>query len=198
MNDSHDHEQAPEAPTKDEITKIRAELRKEVNELMDVGCWAVASLTGMRYLGRIAKIYYQDGSQENPSKEEILSHMQLWMCMNPVFDYLTQLIPNDVHPELPSKRPIILPIDMTTAITPQYLYCPHLLFLEDVQEKDLELYKNLVSNGLVTTRQTTLVQDPSGQGNTPQRGGPRIITPEAAARELARAGVTPTGKPMRR
>lgn len=185
MNDEHNHtEDKPTAEmTPDDIQKIRSELKKEATELMSSGCWAIAMFPGTRYLGKIYKLFYEGGYIEDPSKDDILSHFPFYIAMNPVWDYLIQLAPNPEAAGMLSKIPTVLPIDMTSHNTPQHLYCPHLLFLQDVQEDDLEMYKGLVSNGIVITRKSEFIEMAPGQ----QQSGPRIITPDQAARDLAQA-----------
>lgn len=205
-NCDHEHEPAETPPqpslmdkptadmTKDEIEQLRQELKAQVEELWSKGTWVVAAAqSGGRYLGCVKTLRWPGGIKEDPTKADILEHYPFYLTMEPVFEYVIQLQPNEQMPGVMSKVPLIFPIDMTGHQTPICIDKPNLLFLEDLQEEDKDTYKGLVSNGILITRKATIMSGPMAAARS--NGGPRIITPEQAAVELEQA--RRAGIPMR-
>jgi hypothetical protein len=183
----------------DEIQRIRTELSAEADKLLSEGVWVSASDGNLRYIGRVSKIVDKGNFVQPTDKYHVLMSMPAYIELNPVWEYLIALKPNpEVEGDF-SKHPMILPIEMTGQGVPHYMYAPRFVFFEDLQGPDKEMHKGLVSNGIIVTRSTTVVQRDEPQGSVP--AGPRIVSPHQHAMEAAamkRAGFGGPGVPFRR
>jgi hypothetical protein len=168
--------------TEDEIQKIRRELEDEVAKLVSEGVWGVTAIPGIRYIGRIHKIYrFTDGvvRESFKSKVDVLQAMPGYVELFPAFEYLINL---GQRPDSGLvKTPKTLTLDMTGSMTPYYLYCPNFLFFEDVKKDEMEMYKGLIANGVLMTRHSIYSEV---DRNEARDTGPRILTPDQAAAEI--------------
>ena len=183
-NCNHEHREQPKGETlPPDVQKLRDEMMGQVDEMLAKGCWAVIYYQNVRWLGRIAQVKAKNGEwMLDPTKNDILDAMPNYVKIDPMFDYMIQLAPNPEMPGVPGKVPYCLATDMVTNPTPNYLFAPNFMFLEDVHEDDRKMYKALVFNGNLLMRKSEAVINANGQDR-----GPRIITPQEAALEMERA-----------
>jgi hypothetical protein len=168
-----------EKMTEDEIQKIRRELEEEVTKMTSEGVWAVAAITGIRYIGRVHRIYRAEGAVRETfsSKVDVLRSMPGYVELCPAFEYMIQL---GSRPDSGlAKTPMTMTLDMTGSTPPYYVYCPNFLFFEDVKKEEMEMYKGLVANGVLMTRHSTY-----SAVERADTSSPRIVTPEQMAAEL--------------
>lgn len=144
-------------------------------EKMFEGTWAMVSVPGGKYLGRIRKVTYDSNNDHDqicaecePSPDTCLMALMHGgvFTLNPSYDYIMNIQMS--HQGGVVKNPITLPLDATLEDTPIHCIPTSLLFFKDMQERDLRGYKDFVTGCI------ELVKNAKREAAEP----PRIIRPD--------------------
>lgn len=151
----------------DPIEEARQKLDTEFEEELR-GCWVVAGMTGIRYLGRVCWLHGVMSSEGNFTRKDVVLS-EGYIGLSPVLEFHINLVqgPNGQV----GKTPVILPVDLCMDPITKYLYQPTLLFFEDMGPQDLKDHRQMVREGLRITQNAE-----RGEIDT---SGPRIVPARA-------------------